>query len=83
MNGGCYFSEGDLGNFTPRNQDQIIAGRKLREKRTQGFAQMTFRAIADDRVAQFFTGDERRARLRQSIRTRPQYNKRVGKCASF
>ena len=50
---------------------------------TERFTQAALGAIARDGIAQFFTGDECGACLCQLIGTDSQYDKRVGKCASF
>lgn len=83
LNGCCKLCKSRGGDIPARNENQIIARRDPHKERSQRFAHPAFGAIPYDGIAQFFPGDERRARLRQAVRTHPQYNKRVGKCASL
>ena len=78
-----YVCEGCVDNVTSCDEYEIVAGCDVGKAWAQGFAQESFGAIADDGAAEFFGGDEGGARLVKSIGSEPQYDERVGKCASF
>lgn len=75
--------ERSLANAFASNQDQVIAGFQLRQIRLKGLTEAALGVIAPHRIAQLFPGDHCRARPFQAVAAQAQYDKRVGKCASF